>query len=103
VFEIRTTAIFDEWLAKLRDRKGQSIIVHRIRRLAAGNLGDVKPVTKGVTELRVHFGPGYRVYLTQRGKQIIVLLCGGDKGSQKRDIDRAVELSEQLKDEEHGT
>jgi putative addiction module killer protein len=103
VFEIRTTAIFDEWLAKLRDRKGQSIIAHRIRRLAAGNLGDLKPVTKGVTELRVHFGPGYRVYLTQRGKQIIVLLCGGDKGSQKRDIARAVELNEQLKDEEHGS
>jgi putative addiction module killer protein len=103
MFEIRTTAIFDRWLAKLRDRKGQTIIAHRVRRLSAGNLGDVKPVAKGVSELRVHFGPGYRVYLTRRGGQIIVLLCGGDKGSQKRDIARAVELNEQLKGEEHGS
>ena len=101
--EIRTTAIFDRWLGKLRDRTGQAIIAHRVRRLSAGNLGDAKPVAKGVSELRIHFGPGYRVYLTQRGTQIIVLLCGGDKGSQKRDIARAVELSEQLKDEEHGS
>jgi putative addiction module killer protein len=61
-------------------------------------LGDVRPVAKGVSELRIHFSPGYRVYLTQRGNQTIVLLCGGDKGSQKRDIARAVELNEQLKD-----
>ena len=66
-------------------------------------MGDVKPVAKGVSELRTHFGSGDRVYLTQRGKQIIVLLCGGDKGSQKRDIARTVELNEQLKDEEHGS
>lgn len=98
MFEVRTTAIFDRWLAKLRDRKGQTLIAHRVRRLGAGSLGDVKPVAKGVSELRIHFGPGYRVYLTQRGKQIIVLSCGGDKGSQKRDIARAVELNEQLKD-----
>lgn len=103
MFEIRTTAIFDRWLAGLRDRKGQTIIAHRVRRLGTGKLGDAKPVAKGVSELRVHFGPGYRVYLTRRGKQIIVLLCGGDKGSQKRDIARAVELNEQLKDEDHGS
>jgi len=63
----------------------------------------VKAVAKGVSELRIHFGPGYPVYLTQRGEKIIVLLCGGDKGSQKRDIARAVELNEQLKDEDHGS
>lgn len=103
MLEIRTTAVFDRWLAKLRDRKGQTIIAHRVRRLSAGNLGDVKPVAEGVSELRIHFGPGYRVYLTQRGKQIIVLLCGGDKGSQERDIVRAVELNERLEDEEHGS
>jgi putative addiction module killer protein len=88
---------------KLRDRKGQAIIAHRVRRLCAGNSGDVKPVAKSVSELRIHFGPGYREYLTRRGKHIIVLLCGGDKESQKRDIAHAVELSEQLKDEEHGS
>lgn len=102
MFEVRTTAIFERWLGKLRDRTGQAIIAHSVRRLGAGNLGDVKAVAKGVSELRIHFGPGYRVYLTQRGEKIIVLLCGGDKGSQKRDIARAVELNEQLKDEDHG-
>lgn len=73
MFEVRTTAIFDRWLTKLRDRKGQTMIAHRVRRLSAGSLGDVKPVAKGVSELRIHFGPGYRVYLTQRGKQIIAM------------------------------
>lgn len=102
MFEIRTTAIFDRWLARLRDRRGQAIIAHRVRGLGAGNLGDLKPVAKDVSELRIHFGPGYRVYLTRRGKQIIVLLCGGDKGSQKRDIARAVELNEQLEGDEYG-
>ena len=62
----------------------------------------MKTVAKGVSELRIHFGPGYRIYLTQRGEKVIVLLCGGDKGSQKRDIARAVELSKQLKEEDYG-
>lgn len=103
MFEVRTTALFDRWLGKLRDHKAQAIIAHQVQRLSAGNLGDVKAVAKGVSELRIHFGPGYRVCLTQRGEKIIVLLCGGDKGSQKRDIARAVELSKQVKEEEYGS
>lgn len=98
MFDIRTTAIFDEWLGSLRDAKGQAVIGRRVRMLALGHLGDIKPVGQGVCELRIHFGPGYRVYLTQRGKQIVILLCGGDKGSQKRDIARAIELAELLED-----
>jgi putative addiction module killer protein len=102
MFEIRTTAIFDQWLVKLKDRAGRAIIDRRILRLASGNTGDVKSIAKGVSELRIHFGPGYRVYLTQRGMQIVILLCSGDKGSQKRDIARAVEIKEMLEDEPNG-
>ena len=82
-----------QWLEGLRDKKGRAIIDRRLDALELGHFGDSKQVAKHVIEMRIHFGPGYRVYLTQRGRQIVILLCGGDKRSQKRDIERAVELA----------
>jgi len=93
---IRQTELFSEWLRRLRDRRARSIILARIDRLASGNPGDVKPVGEGVSELRISFGPGYRVYFIQRGQTFILLLCGGDKGSQSADIQRAKALASEL-------
>jgi putative addiction module killer protein len=93
---VETTEVFDDWLGGLRDRMARAIIARRIRRLEAGNPGDVRPVGEGVSELRVHHGPGYRLYFKRRGEVVIVLLCGGDKGSQARDIARAIELSKEV-------
>jgi putative addiction module killer protein len=95
---IRLTEEFRAWLRGLKDRVGAARIAARLDRLAAGNPGDVKPVGQGVSELRVPHGPGYRVYFVQRGTILIVILCGGDKGSQTRDIKRAHELAAQLED-----
>lgn len=89
---------FDEWLNKLKDAKGKARIVARIRSAEHGNLGDVQPVGKGVSEMRIHFGPGYRVYFAQKGKLLILLLLGGDKSSQKRDIKKAIALAETLEE-----
>jgi putative addiction module killer protein len=89
MLDIRRTAPFDKWLKGLADKRGKALIADRIERLAQGHIGDSKAVGDGVTELRVHFGPGYRVYITQRGATLIVLLCGGEKRSQVRDIKRA--------------
>ena len=83
------SATFDRWLRKLNDRRAAARVLVRIERLAAGNPGDVKPVGHGVSELRIDYGPGYRVYYLQRGSELIVLLCGGDKSSQADDIDAA--------------
>ena len=80
---------FKQWLKKLKDETGRARIVSRINRLMEGLPGDVAPVGNGVSELRIHYGPGYRVYFHQQGDTIIVLLCGGDKGTQRRDIDTA--------------
>lgn len=85
---------FDEWLEDLRDERAKGRIVQRLVRLAAGNPGDVKPVGEGVSELRINYGPGYRVYYLQHGEEIIVLLCGGDKSTQDRDIRKAKEIAE---------
>jgi putative addiction module killer protein len=84
---------FDKWLAQLKDAKGKARIVARIRSAELGNLGDVKPVGEGVSEMRIHFGPGYRLYFTQRGRLLILLLLGGDKSSQSRDIQKAKALA----------
>lgn len=83
---IRRTSVFAKWLDGLRDRKGQTIIARRIERVSGGNLGDVKALGGGLNELRIAFGPGYRVYFTFEGDVMIILLCGGDKSSQSRDI-----------------
>jgi len=96
VVEIRTTSVFDKWLRRLRDAQGKARVLVRIRRLALGNPGDVKPVGEGVSEMRIDHGPGYRVYYTQRGTELIVLLVGGDKSSQESDIARAIELARGL-------
>ncbi len=88
---------FHKWLTKLRDTKGKARIIARIRSAELGNLGDVKPIGKGVSEMRIHYGPGYRVYFTRKDKLVILLLVGGDKSSQKRDIKRAIALADTLK------
>ena len=83
--------VFDHWLAELADARAQAKIATRIDRLAAGNFGDCKPLRQGVCELRVDWGPGYRVYYAMVGKVCVLLLCGGDKRKQSADIDRAIE------------
>ncbi len=93
MFEVRQTASFREWIDRLRDPQAIARIDARIGRLRAGNFGDVKSVGDGVSELRVHFGPGYRIYFTRSGDKIVILLCGGDKGSQSKDIRRAKALA----------
>ena len=87
---------FDSWLSALKDKLGRARIVHRIRSAEHGNFGDCEPVGEGVSEMRIHFGPGYRVYFTRRGEVIYLLLLGGDKSSQKRDIQRAIEMARAL-------
>ena len=88
-FAIRQSETFRQWLADLDDREAVARIAVRIRRASLGNLGDAKSVGKGVSEMRIDYGPGYRVYFTRRGQEVILLLCGGDKKTQARDIDRA--------------
>jgi putative addiction module killer protein len=93
MYEIETTVGFDRWLAKLRDSRAKSNIDMRVRRLARGNPGDTRFVGNGVLELRLDIGPGYRVYYMRRKESVILLLAGGDKGTQDRDIRRAIELA----------
>jgi putative addiction module killer protein len=93
MIEIRQTATYSDWFAELRDRQARARIDIRIRRLSLGNPGDVKPVGEGVSELRIDYGPGYRVYFVQRGKTVVVLLAGGDKRTQDSDIKTALELA----------
>ena len=94
--EIRQTEAYARWFRRLRDRQARVRIDNRIRRMSLGNLGDVRPVGEGVSEVRIDYGPGYRVYFMQRGETLIVLLAGGDKDSQARDIRRAQELARGL-------
>jgi putative addiction module killer protein len=94
--EIRKTTEFANWLDKLQDIQARARVLVRIERLAMGLAGDVKPVGSGVSELRIDYGPGYRVYFKRRGREIIVLLAGGDKKTQVRDIRTALRLAENL-------
>jgi len=94
--EVRQTDVFTDWFAGLRDREARARITARIRRLSLGNPGDVKPVGSGVSEMRIDYGPGYRVYFVGRGDTVVVLLCGGDKRHQDRDIARALELAQEV-------
>ena len=89
MFEVLRSETFDRWLSGLRDRAGRARVLNRIDRLAAGNPGDVRPVGEGVSELRIHFGPAYRVYYATKGQVVILLLAGGDKSSQAVDIETA--------------
>jgi len=93
VIEVRQTRTFARWLAGLRDGRAKARILVQIRRLSLGNPGDVRPVGGGVSEMRIDVGPGYRVYFAARGKSLVVLLAGGDKDSQSRDVRRAIELA----------
>jgi len=95
MIEVRRALEFDAWLRRLRDERAKARIASRIRRLSQGNFGDCKNVGRGVTEMRVDYGPGYRIYFKYRGPKIVVLLCGGDKRRQSRDIERAQKLTEQ--------
>lgn len=96
MIEVRKTDIFVQWLDGLRDLKARARVQARIERLAAGNPGDVEPVGEGVSELRIDYGPGYRVYFKRRGRELIILLAGGDKSSQARDIKTALRLARNL-------
>jgi putative addiction module killer protein len=96
VIEIRETREFSQWLSKLKDKSAKGSILARIQRLAYGLAGDVKPVGQGVSEMRIHSGPGYRVYFCQRGQSLIVLLAGGDKATQNRDVETAQRLARGL-------
>jgi putative addiction module killer protein len=95
---LRKTEAFSNWLDGLRDIQGRARIMARIERLAMGNAGDVAPVGEGVSELRIHYGPGYRVYYKRRGEQLIVLLAGGDKSTQAKDIGLALDLARGLEE-----
>jgi putative addiction module killer protein/probable addiction module antidote protein len=98
VIEVRCTIEFLKWMGGLQDGRAKRAIAARIDRLATGNPGDVKPVGRGVSELRIRYGPGYRIYYVQRGTVLIVLLCGGDKSSQDADIAKAHVIAEDLED-----
>ncbi|MFO1431198.1 MAG: type II toxin-antitoxin system RelE/ParE family toxin [Candidatus Competibacteraceae bacterium] len=96
MIEIRKTEVFAQWLDGLRDIHARARIQARIERLAAGNAGDVKPIGEGVSELRIDYGPGYRVYFKQHGRELVILLAGGDKSTQASDIKLALRLARNL-------
>jgi putative addiction module killer protein len=93
MIELKQTEAFRKWRLRLRDHRARAMIASRLDRLSQGHTGDVRPVGEGVSELRIHYGPGYRVYFQRRGNTIIVLLCGGDKSSQAKDIKTAKYLA----------
>lgn len=95
------TTVFSRWLGGLKDQRAKAAIVFRLRQVAAGHWGDVKSVGGGVSELRWHIGPGYRVYFTRRGAQIVLLLAGGDKSSQAQDIAKAKKLAKEHPDDQN--
>ncbi len=93
MFELVRTDVFSSWLIGLKDGKARARVQSRLDRLSLGNPGDVKPVGSGVSEMRIDYGPGYRVYFSRRSNVVIVLLAGGDKRTQRKDIARAIELA----------
>ncbi len=96
MIEVAVSEAFADWLKRLRDRRAAARVAERLRRLSLGHAGDVKPVGDGVSELRIDYGPGYRVYFVRRGEAIVVVLFGGDKASQVRDIARAKALAKEV-------
>jgi putative addiction module killer protein len=99
MFELKQTEAFRRWRLRLKDVQTRAVIASRLDRLAFGNWGDVKPVGKGVSELRIDFGPGWRIYFQQRGETLIVLLCGGNKSTQSKDIETAKRLAAEWREE----
>lgn len=98
MIEIRQTEEFAGWFSKLRDERVRTKILIRIRRLSLGNPGDVKAVGEGVSEIRIDYGPGYRIYFLRRGAQLVIILCGGNKSSQAKDIEIAKSMARKLKE-----
>ena len=96
MIDMKKTDVFAQWLDELRDIRARARVQARIQRLAAGNPGDVKPVGEGVSEMRIDYGPGYRVYFTRRGNEVLILLAGGDKSTQDNDIKTAQGLARNL-------
>ena len=99
MYEIKTTKTFSKWLGKLKDLKGRIAVVRRIERMGYGQFGDVKSINTSISELRITTGPGYRVYFTKKEEKIIILLIGGDKSTQSKDIEKAQQLLKELEDE----
>lgn len=93
MLELKQTETFRKWRTRLKDERARALIASRLDRLAFGHAGDVAPVGEGISELRIHYGPGYRIYFQRRGNMVLVLLCGGDKGSQTKDIVMAKRLA----------
>ena len=98
MYEVRQTEEFSRWFAGLRDATAKARVLTRIRRLSLGNPGDVKPVGAGISELRIDYGPGYRIYFIRSGSEVVVLVCGGDKSMQGEDIRRAKILAQELRE-----
>jgi putative addiction module killer protein len=98
MIEIHKTEIFTNWFYNLKDRRARARVQARIDRMELGNFGDVAPVGEGVSELRIFYGPGYRVYFVRRGSTVVILLSGGDKSTQSSDIVKAKELAKQLEE-----
>lgn len=94
--ELKQTETFRKWRAGLKDERDRALIASRLDRLAFGHVGDAQPVGQGISELRIHYGPGYRIYFQRRGNTIVVLLCGGRKSGQARDIEAAKRLANEL-------
>jgi len=97
--KIRKSSVYLKWLKNLKDSVGKALIYKRIDRLASDNPGDVGPVGDNISELRIHYGPGYRVYYKDTGKEIIILLCGGDKSTQQADIIKAKKIAKQYEED----
>ncbi|MFA5595949.1 MAG: type II toxin-antitoxin system RelE/ParE family toxin [Pusillimonas sp.] len=100
MYTINRTEAFSSWLAGLKDLRARAKIIIRSQQASQGSFGDVKPISDGVWEMRIHFGPGYRVYYAQEGRTVYLLLTGGNKSSQKRDIDAAVAMWKQIQEEQ---
>lgn len=98
MFEVIESPTFQTWMSELRDSRARSRVAARISRMAQGNLGDWKATQGAVSELRIDYGPGYRLYFTRRGSKVILLLCGGDKRTQAADIKRALKMVDELED-----
>lgn len=95
---IHTTDLFDAWFSEMRDQQGKRRVQMRIDRAEDGNFGDCEPIGEGVSEMRIHFGPGYRVYFVQRDFEVVILLAGGDKSTQRKDINVALKMARELKE-----